>query len=90
MTCPTCGEPIERRGRRGPAPIYCSTRCRKATELARRRWETAQNWADAWEKNARRNDDLATVPGLKHQARRWARSSRETAERIRKQAGERP
>lgn len=36
--CPCCGAGIVRTGRRGPLPLYYSTRCRRQTERARAVW----------------------------------------------------
>lgn len=35
-TCLFCGEPLPPRGRRGPARVYCSGRCREAARRRRR------------------------------------------------------
>jgi hypothetical protein len=35
LRCAHCNEPLQHRGRRGPAPTYCSALCRKAASRDR-------------------------------------------------------
>lgn len=50
--CPRCGERVERRGRRGPWPTYCSVPCRRATQYEvarlRRRLARVERERDGW------------------------------------------
>ena len=36
LQCETCGQPLERRGTRGPVPRFCSVHCRQAPHAARK------------------------------------------------------
>ncbi len=46
--CPVCGAHVAWTGQRGPAPRYCSRRCKQAAQMAARRRRRAQEAAQPW------------------------------------------
>jgi hypothetical protein len=59
--CWYCGDPIERRGSRGPLPKYCGEKCKhtKKNELAKERGVYAAKLAESREKNQKRREENA-------------------------------
>lgn len=47
-TCPVCGGPVQRRGKRGPQRTYCSKRCKQKRESMKKKG--VERHGESWDR----------------------------------------